>query len=110
MSNYFSPYVSACGKGYNSQHVSIRLEEWRQHLDNNKVIEGVFMDLSKAFDCVPHDLLIAKLTAYYVDENLLIYLYSYLSNRKQCVRINNVHISFQNVISGVPQGSIVDPT
>ena len=68
------------------------------------------MGLSKAFDCVPHDLLIAKLAAYSVDENLLMYIYSYLFNRKQCVRINNVHSRFQNVISGVPQGSIVGPT
>ena len=68
------------------------------------------MNLSKAFDCVPHDLLIAKLAAYSVDENLLMYIYSYLSNRKQCVRINNVHSRFQNVISAVPQGSIVGPT
>ena len=85
------------------------LEEWRQYLDNNNnnVVGGVFMDLSKAFNCVPHNLLIAKLSAYSVDENLLMYLYSYLSNRKQCVRINNVHSSFQNVISGVPQESIV---
>ena len=37
-------------------------------------------------------------------------MYSYLSKRKQCVRINNVHNRFQNVISGVPQGSIVGPT
>ena len=87
------------------------LEEWRQYLDNNNnVVGGVFMDLSKAFNCVPHNLLIAKLSAYSVDENLLMYLYSYLSNRKQCVRINNVHSSFQNVISGVPQESIVGPT
>ena len=83
------------------------LEEWRQHSDNNNVVRGVFMDLSKAVDCVQQDLLIAKLTAYSVDENLLMYLYSYLSNRKQCVRINNVHSILQNVISGVPQGSIV---
>ena len=69
MSNYISPYVLAYRKGYNSQHVLIRLlEEWRQHLDNNKVVGDDFMDLSKAFDCVPHDLLIAKLEAYSVDE------------------------------------------
>ena len=106
MSNYISPYVSACRKGCNSQHVLFRLlEEWRQHLDNNKVVGGVFMDLSKAFDCVPHDLLIAKLAAYSVDENLHMYICSYLSNRKLCVRINNVHSRFQNVFSGVPQGS-----
>ena len=68
------------------------------------------MNLSNAFDCVLHDLLTAKLAAYSVDENLLMYIYSYLSNRKQCVRINNVHSRFQYTISGVPQGSIVGPT
>ena len=76
MNNYISLYVSAYRKGRNSQHVLIRLlEEWRQHLDNNKVVGGVFMDLSKAFDRVPHDLLIAKLAAYSVDENLLMHIY-----------------------------------
>ena len=100
MNNYISSYVSAYRKGYSSQHVWIRpLEEWRQHLDNNnKVVGGVFMDL-----------LIAKLAACSVDGNLLMYIYSYLSNRKQCLRINNVHSRFQNVISGVYQGSILDP-
>ena len=54
-------YVSAYRKGYNSQHVLIRLlEERRQHLDNNDIVGGVFIDLSSAFDCLPHDLLIAK--------------------------------------------------
>ena len=111
MNNYISPYVSAYRKGYNSQHVLIRLlEEWRQHLDNNKVVGGVFMDISKAFGCVPHDLLITELVAYSVEENLLMYIYSYLSNRKQCIHINNVHSKFQNVISGVLQRSIVGPT
>ena len=111
MNNYISPYVSAYRKGYISQHELIRLlEKWRQHLDNNKVVGGVFMGLSKAFDCVLHDLLTAKLAAYSVDENLLMYIYSYLSNRNQCVSINNVHSRFQNIISGVPQGSIVGPT
>ena len=74
--NYISPYVSAYRKGYNSQRRLIRFsEKWRQHLDNNKVVGGVFMDLSKAFDRVPHDLLIAKLAAYSVDENLLMHIY-----------------------------------
>ena len=76
-SNYISSYVSAYGKGYNSQQVLIRLwEERRQHLDNNNVAGGVFMDLSKAFNCAPHILLIAKLAAYSVDENLFLSLES----------------------------------
>ena len=76
MNNYISTYVLAYGKGCNSQHVLIRLlEEWRQHYDNNKLVGGVFTELSKAFDRVPHDLLIAKLAAYFVDENLLMHIY-----------------------------------
>ena len=67
------------------------------------------MDLSKAFDCLPHDLLLAKLTACGVDESFLCYIYSYLLNRKQCLRLNNINSYFLNVISGVPQGSIVGP-
>ena len=61
------------------------------------------MDLSKAFDCVPHDLLLAKLAAYGVDESFFCYIYSYLLNRKQCVRINNVNSDFLNLISGDPR-------
>ena len=110
MNNYISPYVSAHMTGYKSQNLFIRLlAEWRQHLDNNKVVGGVFMDLSKSFDCLPHDLLIAKLAAYFADENLLLYIYFYFSNRKPCVRINNIHSRFQNNIFGVPQGPIVNP-
>ena len=45
------------------------------------------MDISKAFDCAPHDLLLAELAAYGIDDNLILYMYSYLLNRKQCVCI-----------------------
>ena len=85
------------------------LEEWRENLHNNYVVEGVLMDLSKVFDCVLHDLLLAKLAAYGVDESFLCYIYFYFLNRKQCVRINNINSDFLNVISGVPQRSIVGP-
>ena len=85
------------------------LEEWRENLDKNYVVGGVLMDLSKALDCVSFDLLLVKLAAYGVDENLLCYIYSYLLNRKQGVRINNINSNFVNVISGIPHGSIVGP-
>ena len=83
------------------------MEELKKCLDNNYVVGGVLVDLSKAFDCVPYDLLIAKLEAYVINENLLAYLHLYLSNTKQCVHINNVTSDFETIISGVPQGSIV---
>ena len=67
------------------------------------------MDLSKAFDCIPHDLLIAKLHAYGLDEDALALVYSYLKRRKQCVRIKNTYSSFQEVIPGVPQDSVLGP-
>ena len=64
-----SSFISAYRKNYNTQHVMIRLlEEWRENLDKNYVVGGVLMDLSKAFDCVPHHLLLAKLAAYSVNE------------------------------------------
>ena len=92
------------------QHMIIRLlEEWRENLDKNYAVGEVLMDLSKAFDCVALDLLLEKLAAYGVGESFLCYICSYLLNRKQCVRINNINSNFLNVISGVPQGSIVGP-
>ena len=65
------------------------IEDWRAKLDKDIVVGAIFMDLSKAFDCIPHDLIIAKLRAYGFDENALsIPIYSYFKRRKQCVQIN----------------------
>ena len=63
--------------------------------------------LATAINNSPHDLLLAKLAVYGVDESFLCYIYSYLLNRKQCMQINNINSDFLNVILGVPQGSIV---
>ena len=67
------------------------------------------MDLSKAFDSIPHDLLIAKMHAYGFSKNSLVFFYSYLKRRKQNIRINNTHSIFQILLSGVFQGSILGP-
>ena len=67
------------------------------------------MGLSKALDCIPHDLLIAKLHAYSLDENALVLIVSYMKRWKQSARINNTYSSFQTILSGVPQGSVLGP-
>ena len=67
------------------------------------------MDLSKAFDCLPHKLLINKLDAYGVSESALKLIKNYLSNRKQCVKIGNITSEWEDIYKGVPQGSILGP-
>ena len=105
-----SKFIAAYRQQYNTQHVLVRMiEEWRRNLDNDNVVGAVLMDLSKAFDCIPHDLLIAKLSAYGFHEDALVYIYSYLKRRQQSVRINNTYSTFQLVLSGVPQGSVLGP-
>ena len=87
-------------ENYNTQHVLVRrLEKWRLYLDNNYFVSAVMTDLSKAFDCIPHDLLIAKLEAYGFDNYTIRYVYSYLKNRKQCVKINNTYSDLLDIIS-----------
>ena len=84
MNVHLSPFISAYRKNYNTQHVLLRLlEEWREHLENNKRVGGILMDLSKTFNCISHDLLLAELAANGIDDNLILYIHSYLSNRKQ---------------------------
>ena len=67
------------------------------------------MDLSKAFDCVPHDLLLAKLSAYGSINEALSYVMTCLTDRKQSTRLNNFYSTSQLILSGIPQGSILGP-
>ena len=107
MNDHFSPFVAAYRENYNTQHVLIRLlQEWRLYLDNNYFVGDVMTDLSKAFDCIPYDLLIAKLEASGFDTYAIRFVYSYLKNRKQCVKINDTYSDLPDIISGVPQGSM----
>jgi hypothetical protein len=79
------------------------------NLDNNIQTDIIYLDLAKAFDSVPHKLLIAKLQYYGFNGKLLFWLTEYLHNRKQCVMINGTTSDVIDVLSGVPQGSILGP-
>ena len=95
------PMFSAYRKIFSCQNVLLRLiEQWRQYLDNNKVVGAVLMDLSKAFDCLPHELLIAKLEAYGLDRQVVKLIYSYLKDRKQTVKIKGFFGVLKTIISG----------
>ena len=83
-----SKFVSAYRKSYSSNHVLlILIEEWKKSLDDKNIVGAVLMDLSKTFDCVPHDLLIAKLHAYALSMDAINFIYSYMKRRKQGVKV-----------------------
>ena len=85
------------------------LEKWKLSIDNKGFAGGVLMDLSKAFDTINHQLLLAKLHVYGFRKQALAIMCSYLSNRKQRIKINNVFSSWKDLILGVPQESFLGP-
>ena len=78
-------------------------------LDEKFLVGTVLMDFSKAFDCIPNDLLIAKLHAFGFSLKTVTFIYSYLKRRKQKVKVNIVLSDFLTLLSGVLQGSILGP-
>ena len=101
-----------CGfrKGHSTQHALLNLlKNWQKCLDKSGVVGTVLMDLSKAYDCLPHDLLLAKLSAYGFDESAITLIANYLSNRYQRVKIGSTFSSYLEILRGVPQGSILGP-
>ena len=114
INEYFEPILSPlqCGfrKGHGVQHcLLVLVEKWRRALDKKQSAGLLTTDLSKAFDCIRHDLLIAKLHAYGVSINSIRYIYDYLSNRKQRVRIKTSYSEWTDIKYGVPQESILGP-
>ena len=83
------------------------LEKWKSAVDNKKVFGALLTDLSKAFDCLSHDFLIAKLNAYGFSMTALRLVQNYLSNCMQTTKINPEYSSWGEILFGVPHGSIL---
>ena len=78
-------------------------------LDNPRVVGTILMDLSKAFYCLPHELILVKLRAYGADIKNHKLLQEYLSNRTQGVKLDSTFSSWLKILLGVPLGSILGP-
>ena len=97
-------------KGHTPQHCLLyMIQKIKQARDNNNVFAAVLTDLSKAFDCINHELLIAKLNAYGFDSPSLKFISAYLNFRKQKTKVGSTFSDYLNILFGVPQGSIAGP-
>ena len=97
-------------KKHSTEHALIELvDQIRLSMDNKQMTCGIFIDLSKAFDTVDHQILIGKLEHYGIRGTALELFKSYLSNRKQYVHIDNCKSKTQSITCGVPQGSVLGP-
>ena len=110
ISNYFENIFSKfqCGfrQGLSAQYCLISMiEKWEKSVDKGKTFAALLTDLSKAFDCLSHDLIIAKLNSYGFSLSAAKPMQSYLCNRKQRTKINTAYSSWKEILCGVPQGS-----
>ena len=110
MKGLFSKKLCGYRKGFSSQHALISmLEQWRKSLDKGGFAGAVLMDLSKAFDCMNHELLLAKCYAYGFSKNAIKTIHSYLHNRWQRVKVEQSFSSWSELLLGVLQGSVLGP-
>ena len=107
--NTFDNILSISQCGFSSQHcLIVMLEKFKESIDRKECCGALLTDLSKAFDCLSHDILIAKLEAYGFDYISLKLMHSYL-NRFQIILVNSKYSLWSEIICGVPQGSILGP-
>ena len=103
-------YISSYRKHYRCETSLLRLfEDWKKSLDNKETVAVISMDLSKAFDAIPHALLLAKLKAYGLGVNASTLISSYLCGRFPRVKIGDAYSKWEKVTKGVPQGSVLGP-
>ena len=81
------------------------LDKWIDCLENGGQIDAVYTDFEKAFDKVPHNRLISKLSSYGISKTVIKWIQDFLTARKFGVRVNLSHCAWSDVTSGIPQGS-----
>ena len=97
-------------KGHSTEHAVINItNEILNEFDKNRFTIGIFIDLSKAFDTVNHEILLKKLDMHGIRNNNLLWFRNYLSRRQQAVSFSSINSSLKKIICGVPQGSILGP-
>ena len=108
--NALSIFYCGFRKKYSTQHALIAMiENARKILNKGGTFGALLTDLSKAFDFMTHDLLIAKLHAPNLDMNALNLIFQYLRRRKHRVKINSSFSSNLDIFQGIPQESILGP-
>ena len=106
----FSKFQCGFRKSFSAQHCLLTMvENWRKTLDEGGETAAVLTDLSKAFDCIDHNLLIAKLNAYGFEKRLLEFIHSYLTKCKQRAKVDTAFSYWEMLFSGVLQGTILGP-
>ena len=109
LNSFPSKYIAAYRKKYSTNHILIRLiENCKKSLDEKVLVGTILMDFSKVLDCIPHDLLIAKLHAYGFSQKTVTFTYLYLKRRKQKVKVNNFsYIAFRSTTRVCIRSNIV---
>ena len=109
-SNLFFKGQYGFRKGHSTEMASLELvDRILSFMDNGDTPIGIFLDLSKAFDTLNHNILLHKLKHYVLSKNSTGLIKNYLENRTQYVNFDNVDSDHQKISTGVPQGSILGP-
>ena len=113
---YLSSYrlIHKTQSGFRPQHscetaLLSMVDSWLDVLDNGKLVGLLLVDFKKAFDLVDHEILLAKLKIYGINEATASWFKSYLAQRQQLVSIGEVKSELKSITCGVPQGSILGP-
>ena len=97
-------------KAHSSRHALFKLlQAWQTELDKSGFVRTILMDLSKAYDTLPNDLLVAKFEVCSIDKIGLNLIHNYLTNHKQRTKVGSSYSDWYDIVRGVPQGSILGP-